>query len=116
MHPDIWTWPAVSIGLQSLYVLLYMMCTSTGTFAVTSACSCSQLHDLASQNMANRIASMAACVLRLCVGRGMVVSGAGSCVWGSKDAFRSRGAFSETVESMSVYDDSFPAVQTPTVS
>lgn len=63
-----------------LYVLPYMMCTSTGTFAVTSMCSCSQLHDLASQNMANRIASMAACVLRLCVGRGMVVSGVCSCV------------------------------------
>jgi hypothetical protein len=46
----------------------------------------------------------------------MVVSGACSCVWGSKGAFRSIGAFSATVESMSAYVDSFDAVQTPTVS
>ena len=116
MHLDIWTWPAVSIGLQSLYLRPYMMCTSTGTFAVTSVCSCSQLQDLASQNIANRIATMAACVFRLCVGRGMVVSVACSCVWGSKGAFRSTGAFSDNVESMSAYVDSFSAIDFPTVS
>lgn len=80
------------------------MCTSSGTLALTSVCSCSQLQDLASQNNAKMTANMAAWILRLCCGRGMAVSaGASSCVCGSKGAFESMAVFSESDGCMAYY-------------
>lgn len=92
----------VRCSLQTEYVLAYMICTSSGTLATTSVCSCSQLQDLASQNTAKRMASIAAWILRLWEGgRGIVVlAGACSCVCGSKGVFGCIAVFSESGESM----------------
>jgi len=95
---------AVSCQAVKWCIGSYIMCTSSGTFALTSVCSCSQLHDLASKNSAKMTASIAACILRLYWSRGMAVSaGACSCVCGSKGAFDSMAVFSETDGGIAYY-------------